>query len=82
MDSARFLDLRALFPASVGLDPRPAETKAASAEARTTCDVALHYQTEHAYYVSRNEGPITFIDHDAVQGIIFAEAKTKQLGCT
>jgi uncharacterized membrane protein len=69
--------LRALFPAprpDRNGERKPDQTPAES-EARTTCDVALHYQTEHAYYVRRAPGPIIAVEHDAVDAVIFAPAK-------
>lgn len=80
------VELRSLFPADVA-QKKPnqgkADEKSSEPEGRTTCNVALHYQTEHAYYVQRGTGPIVVIDHDAVEGSVFAAGKadTRQ-GCT
>lgn len=78
------VNLQSLFPRSTNEKKITEAGAAASAtvESRITCNLALQYQTEHAYYIKRGTGPIVVIDHDAVNGIIFASPNdSDQQGC-
>ena len=78
-------NLRDIFPQPV-IDKRPlggATADPDKAKSRTTCVVSLQYQTEHAYYIRHNSGPILVINHDAVNGVIVGSAKDQQpQGCS
>jgi hypothetical protein len=78
-------NLRDIFPQSV-IDKRPPGSATADSDkvkSMTTCLVALQYQTEHAYYIRHQSGPILVINHDAVNGIIVSSAKDQQpQGCS
>jgi hypothetical protein len=89
IDAAKFpladANLRDLFPASspekkTGDDDR---SKSEKPESRITCSILLHYQTEHAYYISRrSSGSIVVVSHEAVNGVIFnPSGDPKETGC-
>ena len=59
--------IRAMFPTEATTRQQATNEPKAS----ETVAVILHYQTDHAYYVSLRSGPIISLDHDAVDGIIF-----------
>jgi hypothetical protein len=76
--------LQSLFPVATsekGANQRQG-VESTTAEGRTTCKVALQYQTEHAYYVKRGTGPIIVIGGDAVEGAVFAGSEAERQGCT
>jgi hypothetical protein len=82
IDSA---NLRDLFPASVH-EVKPAgdgTSKPEKPDSKITCNILLHYQTEHAYYISRrSSGPIVVISPEAVNGVIFnPSGDPKETGC-
>jgi len=59
--------LRDIFPPSVST----AHQGAKADKGAETVILTLHYQTEHTYYVSKDDGAIIALDHAAVDGIIF-----------
>ena len=64
-------NLQGLFPATEAEKADDAfQTKPDKPEIQVTCTVVLQYETDHAYYIRRDHGPIVAIDHDAVNGII------------
>ena len=76
--------LQSLFPVATnekGANQRQG-VESSAAEGRTTCKVALQYQTEHAYYVRRGTGPVIVIGSDAVEGAVFAGNEYERQGCT
>jgi hypothetical protein len=43
------------------------------AKGTETVPVTLYYRTDDAYYVNKSGGPIIYLNHDAVDGVIFVQ---------
>lgn len=60
-----------IFPADSGT-----QKAGDKAKSQVTVPVTLHYQTEHAFYINKDKGPMISLDHTAVDGSSSSRGET------